>query len=206
MKSLKVIQVLAKIAKILSKIVFICCVVAFGCCAVGMICLALGGYALKFGGLSLEEILLENGGMTLGAAYASMTSALFILAGEAVIAKFAEAYFANELKAGTPFTVAGANEMLRLGILEICISLGAVILAAIAYGIFIAARTDVAAMPSDLGNSSNVATGIVFILFSVVFRYGAEICNKISCDIATCDKPVCEKDACEKTAGTTEEN
>lgn len=179
MKSLKVIQVFAKIAKILSKIVFICCVVAFGCCAVGMFCLVLGGCALKFGGLSLEEILLENGGMTLGAAYASMTSALFILA--------------------------GANEMLRLGILEICISLGAVILAAITYGIFIAARTDVASMPSDLGNSSNVAIGIVFILFSVVFKYGAEICGKTSCDIATCDKPVCEKNACEKTAGTTEE-
>ena len=143
--------------------------------------------------------------MTLGTLYATATSALFICAGNAVIAKFAEVYFGNELKAGTPFTVAGANEMLRLGILEICVSVGAVILAAIAYGIFVAAGTDVAPMSKDFGNSSNVAAGIVFILFSAVFRYGADICDKTSCDIATCDKTVCEKESCKKVSADTEE-
>lgn len=175
MKSLKVIQVLAKIAQIVSKVVFICCIVGFCGCVCGIIGLAFGVYALKFDGKSLEVILLETQNITLGTLYAQITACIFLCAGEAVIAKFAEVYFSNELKAGTPFTFDGSKELMRLGIIEICVSVGAVALAAIAYAIFLAAAKGVAPMAKELRNYSAVSNGITFILISVVFRYGAEV-------------------------------
>lgn len=175
MKSLKVIQVLSKIAQIVSKVVFICCIVGFCGCVCGIISLAMGVYALKFDGKSLEVILLETQNISLNTLYAKITACIFLCAGEAVIAKFAEVYFGNELKAGTPFTFEGSKELMRLGIIEICVSLGALILAAITYAIFLAAAKDVAPMGKEFGNYSAVSTGLLFIILSVIFKYGAEL-------------------------------
>ena len=61
-----------------------------------------------------------------------MTAGLIVMAGEAVLSRFAAGYFAQALADGTPFRAESARSLLRLGILTICIPLGTQILAEIA--------------------------------------------------------------------------
>ena len=62
---------------------------------------------------------------------------MVVCAGEAVLAKFAEVYFQNELQAETPFTLAGAKELLRLGILTITIPTGCAVAESIVEGVIV---------------------------------------------------------------------
>ena len=50
MKSLRAIQIAAKIGRILSKIVFICCVVAAACCGTAMIVMACYSLIMRMSG------------------------------------------------------------------------------------------------------------------------------------------------------------
>lgn len=131
MKSLKTIQILAKIAKILCKIIFVCCIVAFCCCVVGIFSLILGVEYLKIGGVSLGNILHTEANVSIGTLYTTMAIGMILSAGEYVLAKFSEAYFSKEIADGTPFSISGSKELFKLGILCIVISLGALIVAEI---------------------------------------------------------------------------
>lgn len=173
-KNLKVIQTLAKIGRVLCKIAWICSIVGAAGCAVGILSLAVGqDKILKIGGVTIHGIISNESGSSTGTMYASMTVGMIFCIGEIVLARFAERYFKNELSDGTPFTLTGAAEMKRLGILTICISLGSVILAEIAYQIFDYAFNGVADM--HIGDYSSVGLGIAFIIMSVVFSYGASL-------------------------------
>ncbi len=172
MKTLKTVQTLAKVGRVLSKIVFIFCVIGFCGCVIGIIGVAAGGHVFLLFGTPLEEVIVNEAGMTAGTLYASMTAGLILCAGEAVLAAFAEHYFKREAQDGTPFTAAGANEMMRLGVLAIAIPLGAQILAAIAHVIIKTAMEGVE--PLNLDAYGSVGMGIMFILTSLICRYGAE--------------------------------
>ena len=94
---------------------------------------------------------------------------MIVCAGEAVLAKFAEVYFKNELKAESPFTLAGAKELLRLGILTAAIPTGCAVSGSIAEGI-IACFMKVekaAAMDMYFDNEASIVLGIMFILGSL---------------------------------------
>ena len=67
------------------------------------------------------------------------------------------------------------TEEKRLGILTICIPIGTQIIAEIVYDALSHIRNKVA--PLELDNSGSVALGIMFIVFSLICRYGAE-CQK----------------------------
>lgn len=170
-KTLKTIQVLNKIGKILSIVVYVCCIVGVCGCLVGIASFALGVAGVKISGKTLEVILIENG-TSKNELYAIMIAAIFLCVGEGIIAKFGQRYFEHELRDGTPFTFKGADELFRLGIIEICVSLGALILAAITIAVFEATGTRV---KYDFGNYSAVSTGIVFLLASLIYRHGAEL-------------------------------
>lgn len=172
MKTLKTIQVLSKIGKILSKIAFICSLVGFCGCVAGMISLALGAETLKLGGLTLKSILQKDAATGMGTVYGAITVGLILCAGEAVLSKFAEHYFKRELADGTPFHLDGAKELFRLGILTIIIPLVSRTIAEIAYAVISRVMTDVA--PLQMNESSSVTLGIMFIVMSVVCKYGAE--------------------------------
>lgn len=172
METLKVIQTLAKIGKILSKIVFICCIVGACGCVVGIISLAAGVEALKFGGVELKNILQNEAGVSASSLYCYMAASIFLCAGEGVVAKFAEIYFKNELSRGTPFDLTVAKELFRLGIITICVPLGALILAEITQGIMTAAMQDAVAM--DIGEASSVGIGVAFMVCSLLCRLGSE--------------------------------
>ncbi len=172
MKTLKTIQTLSKIGKILSKLVFIFCIVGFCGCIVGILSMALGAPALKIGGVTLKSILNAGAEVTAGTAYAAMAAGMILCAGEAVLAKFAEHYFGRELADGTPFSLGGAKEMMRLGIMTICIPVGAQLVAEIVHAVIKQTMQGVA--PLRLDNAGSVALGVMLLVMSLVCRYGAE--------------------------------
>lgn len=172
MKTLHTIQTLAKIGKVISRIVYICAIVALCAGIAGLILLPLGaGAILKYGGISLNDTLAS--GIGVGAVWAAVLTWTIRVAGEMVVARFAWRYFAGELQAGTPFTMAGAREMQRLGILTIAVPLGCTIASAIITGI--AGRLLQLETELTFDNGSSVTIGVMLLIFSLICRYGAEL-------------------------------
>lgn len=155
MESLKTIQKLSKLGKVFSKIIFICCIIGAVGCVVGMVCLPFA----------------DTQG--LNRLYPLMSGALIVCVGQAVNAKFAEKYFVNELVAETPFTISGAKELLRLGIITISVPLGALILAQIVSGVI--AEFVQCGDVFKLEGGDSVAMGVMFIVMSLLCKYGAEL-------------------------------
>ena len=108
---------------------------------------------------------------------AALSGWLIVCAGEAVLTKFAEIYFKNELKAETPFTMVGAKELLRLGILTITIPTGCAVIGSIVEGMIAGFMKveQAAAMDMYFDNAASIVLGIMFILGSLLCRYGAEL-------------------------------
>ena len=178
MKTLKTIQALSKLGKILSKIAFIFSVIGFCGCIAGLLSLNFGnGGLIKIGGVTLHGLVSENLGFDIKSISAALAGWLIVCAGEAVLAKFAEAYFKNELKAGTPFTLSGARELLRLGILTLAVPTGCVVAGRIVEGIAAGFMKTERASSIDMyfDNAASIALGVMFIVISLLCRYGAEL-------------------------------
>ena len=88
-----------------------------------------------------------------------------------MLTKFAECYFKNELRAETPFTLAGAKELQRLGILALAIPLGSSLLGSIAEGLAAGLlNTETAtAMELYFDNEASLVLGLMFLLGSLLF-------------------------------------
>ncbi len=176
MKTLQTLQFISKAGKILSKIVFICCIVGFCGCILGIIGFSAGETILEINGLSLKNIIEVEADMTIETFYTTMAVCMLLCASEAVLAKFAEHYFKGELADGTPFNTERARELLRLGILTICIPIGTNIIAAIFQEIMAAVLTDIT-VSIELDTSESVGLGVMFIIISLICRCGAELCD-----------------------------
>ena len=99
-----------------------------------------------------------------------LTDLVFALS-DGVLLAFALRYFSREQADGTPFTQSGAEQIKRLGIRTIVLPLIASILAAVFSELF--GLTQAAA--DDWSNLASMSMGIVLILASLIFRYGAEL-------------------------------
>ena len=178
MKSLNTIQKMSKIGKVLSKIAFIFSVIGFCGCIVGLLSLSFGnGSLIKIGGVTLHGLVSEEYGYNIKSISATLSGWMIVCAGETMLAKFAEVYFKNELKAESPFTLAGAKELLRLGILTAAIPTGCAVVGSVVEGI-IAGFMKVekaAAMDMYFDNEASIVLGIMFILGSLLCHYGAEL-------------------------------
>ncbi len=175
MKTLGTIQKLYKIGKILSRIAFIISVIGFCGCIAALLSLGIGnGSLIKIGGVTLQGLISDDLGYNIRSIGAALSGWLFVCAGEAVVAKFAEIYFKNELKAGTPFTLGGAGELLRLGIITVTVPVGCEIAGSIAMGI-IAGFMRIAEADMHSDSSASIALGVMFIIISLLCRYGAEL-------------------------------
>lgn len=174
MKSLKTIQTLSKLGKVLSKISYIFCMIGAIGCAVGLVSLPFADQVIfKISGVSIHGLIVNHAGMDLTGLYPAMTGAMILCIGQTVLAKYAEIYFRNELTATTPFTVDGAKELLRLGILTICIPLGCRIVAEIVSSIMAGFLNCDDLLKIE--NADSVILGVMFIIMSVLCRYGAEL-------------------------------
>lgn len=94
-----------------------------------------------------------------------------------MLARFAEICFKNEDRAGTPFTLSGAKELTRLGILALTIPAGSSIVGSIVEGIVAGGmnvETD-ALLNRYFDPAVNIALGVMFLLIALLCRYGAEL-------------------------------
>ncbi len=176
MKTLKTLQTLAKIGKILSTVAFVLCIVGGALCLLGIPSLAIIPEGFKIDGTTIQGLVQQKAGWSLTSCCLAMAQGIVFCAGEAVLAKFAQRYFDNEMKAGTPFTFDGAKELMRLGILAIAISVGTSILAGIAYGITTLIVRDL--QTADFDNSASIIIGVMMIVGSFLCRHGAEVSEK----------------------------
>lgn len=172
MKTLKAIQTLSRIGQILCKIVFVFCIVGFCFCLAGILGLALGGEVFRLGGVTVHSLITDHTGYPLSYMYAAMAAGMLACAAEAVLCRFAERYFRNELADGTPFTLRGAKELLRLGILTAAIYLGVSIACSI--GFSVVGHADARLGKFHFGDYSPIGLGIAMIIASLLCRYGAE--------------------------------
>lgn len=173
MSSLKMLQVLSKIAWVFSKIVRILCIIGLCGCFVGIAVLTVGAHTVKVGGVTFYSLIKNSSGFGMESLYAVMVAGMILCLGEAILAQYAEHYFRRELQDGTPFTQEGAKELQRLGIRTICVSIGSAILAQIAQAAVTALLHGGEELTLEGGAS--VGLGVVFLILSVVFRYGAEL-------------------------------
>lgn len=185
MKTLKTLQTISKVGRVISKIVFIACIVGFCGCVSGLITVLAGAEGIKFNGVTLKSLLQTEADITIGTLYAIMAAGMIICTGECILSKFAERYFSRELADGTPFTFGGAKEMLRLGILAICIPIGTQILSAIAVAVISATVGGVADL--KFSDSTSFALGVAFLVASAVFKHGAELAEELKAANAAID-------------------
>lgn len=155
---------------------FIFSVIGFCGCIAGILGMWLGsGAPLKLGGVSLHGLIAGTFGGA-KSVIAALSGGLVVCTGEAVLAKFAQGYFENELKAGTPFTVAGAKELLRLGILTAAVPTGCAIVGSIVEGIAAGfLKTEKAAAELHIDDEASIVLGIMFLFGALLCRYGAEL-------------------------------
>ena len=100
-----------------------------------------------------------------------LSDAVFALT-DVILFGFAYAYFRIEQEDGTPFTQKGADTIKKLGIRIIVLPLVAVVIAQIIYECF------GVGVYEDWSDDGSVTLGIMLILVSMVFRYGAELEKK----------------------------
>ena len=169
MKSLQTIQKTFRVFQILAKIAFVFSIVGASICAVGTLCAVAwysGGTVFTLFG---EPVPIFAGGEGLNQTLAVLLSNLVYITTDTVLLAFAGRYFKTEQAEGTPFTESGANSIRKLGIRCIWMPIVAVVIASvITVCLGVEQRGDVSNLPS-------VVTGIVLILVSMIFRYGAEL-------------------------------
>lgn len=173
MKTLNVIQRLSKIGKVLSKIIYICCIIGFCGCAVGAVALLVGAETVKLGGVTLHSILEKEADISLGSVWAAIAVGAILCIGEFFVSRMAYSYFENELNAGTPFTFEGAKELMHLGISVIWIPIATAVLAQITQSVIAQCTENVEKLSLD--GFDSVTIGIMFIIISVICKYGAEL-------------------------------
>lgn len=176
MKTLKIIQTLSKIGKIMSKIIYICCIVGICGCAVGIIAMIVGAETVKLGGMTLHSILEIEADVSEGTVWAAIAVGMILCIGELFVSRKAYRYFANELNAGTPFTTDGAKELLHLGISVIWIPIVTAVLAEVAQEIIAYFMENTLCV--ELSGFESVSMGVMFIIMSLLCKYGAESSGK----------------------------
>ncbi len=169
MKILETIQKTFNVFKILTKVAYVFCIVGAVTSAVGALCAMTqynGGMVFSLFG---EPLKLFSEETDLTQKCAELLTTTFILSANAILLGLTHGYLKAELIDGTPFTEMGANRLKKLGILFIIIPTIAITIS----GVFtISLGVESIGVVS---NFSSVVTGIVLILFSLVFRYGAEL-------------------------------
>ena len=175
MEPLQKIQKTFHVFEVLTKIACMFSIVGAIICAVGALCAFSwysGGQVFSLFG---EPVTIFSTTRTMSETLAIMLADFVMITVEAILLSFALRYLKAEQAAGTPFTEAGADMLKKLGIRCIWMPIVAMVLASVigvSFGV------------EDLGiggNLPSLATGIVLILASMIFRYGAALEAKCKC-------------------------
>ena len=177
-KTLKAIQILAKIGKILSIIAYVASMIGAITCAVCAGLFAIYGKdAISTAKDNMNQIedeqarqILEK--LDVPMLITMMGIAAVLCAAGCVVAHFAKKYFKHELEDGTPFTMRGAKELMRLGIIHICVNIGVSIVAG---AVWVIVQQSIEGLEDSNFEGVSIGLGIVFIIVSLICRYGAEL-------------------------------
>lgn len=126
--------------------------------------------------ITINGIFENNTDLSANDIYASLVVACIMCIIGAILSKFTELYFKHELADGTPFTIRGAMEIRRLGILNIALSLGGTIVISIIHGIMSHVLGNIQDLSIEIENSIDI--GIVLIIVSLILKYGAEVLSE----------------------------
>ena len=116
-----------------------------------------------------DDIFEYYGGATFNGAMAELLSNMVFLVTESILLTFAYRYLKTEQAEGTPFTENGAAQLRRLSIRFIYMPIVAIVIVAV-ITVFLGVERS-----GDISNLLSVGTGIVLIMASLIFRYGAEL-------------------------------
>ncbi len=167
MQSLIIVQKIFKVLSIISIIAFVIIIVG----AVGVL---IGGIALLFVpylGEDVVKLVISTAEVeSISGLSVSLIAESVFLAGQAVAMWFVFRYFKHELVDGTPFTYRGAKELRTLGIIQLAVPFGALFICTLI--------TAVAGVKNTISNEFDIISGIVMILLSYVFAYGADLKKK----------------------------
>ena len=169
MEQLERIQKTFRVFQILTKIAYVCSIVGAIICAVGALCATAwytGGQVFSLFG---EPITPFSTGRAMNEMLAVLLGDFIMITAEAILLSFAHRYLKAEQAAGTPFTETGAEQLKKLGIRCIWLPIVAMVVVNV---------IGVCCNAEDVGSYSNLpslATGIVLILASMIFRYGAAL-------------------------------
>ncbi len=169
MKTLQTIQKTFGVFKVLAKVAETLCIIGAAVFGVVALCAATqynGGHVFSLMG---EPLKLFADGTNLLQKHVELLSTTFMLIAEAILFGLSHSYLKSELADGTPFTEQGAERLRKLGIRFIWIPI-----VAIAVSEAVAAWQGVKSI-GEIGNLGSAMTGIVLILVSLIFRYGAEL-------------------------------
>ena len=175
-KSLKTIQTFSKIGKILSKISFVFNIVLLCVFISGLIAMLCGITSLTIDGTNIESLIEKAADVSTASLYSAAITGMISTAGGTFMSKTALNYFKRELDDGTPFTVDGADRMLKFGIITLCVSFGTQLLANIANAITASVMSGV--KTENVNNSGCMIIGVMFIFMSFVCKYGAQALNE----------------------------
>ena len=174
MNSLTAIQKTFRVFKVLAKAAMILSFIWAGLAVLGLLCGAVwysGGTVI---GADQELLLYLTTADSLNQMIGTLLTETALALTDGILFLFAFRYFRQEQADGTPFTQSGAEQIMRLGTRTIVLPLVAAILSAVFCKFF-----DVTE-PPDWSNLPSLTMGIVLILASLVFRYGAELEKRCS--------------------------
>ena len=167
MKSLDTVQKIAKVIHIICQVLFVCAIVG----AAGALIGALALFMLPILGERVVELIVSEVNVETAVQLAvGLIAESIFLCGQIVAMGYVLRYLKNELADGTPFTARGAGELLKVGIISLAVPAGALAVSAIV--VAIGNAQDV------ISNNYDMLGGIIMILMSFVFRYGAELEEK----------------------------
>lgn len=175
MEQLLKIQKTFHVFEILAKIAYIFSIVGAVICAVGALCAFSwysGGQVFSLFG---EPVTIFSTTRGMRETLAVLLADFVMITAEAILLSFAYRYLKAEQADGTPFTVTGAEQLKKLGIRCIWLPIVAMVVASVigvSFGV------------EDLNIDSNLpslVTGIVLILTSMIFRYGAALEERCKC-------------------------
>ena len=170
-KYLSWIQTIAKVGKIVCKVLFILCLVGAIGSLVGLVSiLALETASL----LDLGFLSEEKGENFFSLSVFSCINGVITCVGMAILTRMGERYLENEMKAGTPFTEEGSRELFRFGIATLIVSAATSVASSIALG-FVSMVSGTWFESPDFAAASSIEFGLLWLLLSLVFRYGAEL-------------------------------
>lgn len=174
-EQLRKIQKAAHVFQILTKIAYIFSIVGASLCAVGALCAFSwysGGQVFSLFG---EPVTMFSTSRGMSETLATMLGDCVLLVTEAILLFFAGSYLKAEQADGTPFTQTGAEQLRKLGIRCIWMPIVAMVIVSVIGVCFNVENLD------TVSNLPSLAVGIVLILASMVFRYGAALEEKCKC-------------------------